>query len=164
MILNVLFWFLFILTAYTYFGYPALIYLLARCYPQNFEKESMFPTVSFITVAYNEAKCIREKIENSLSLNYPRDKLNIIFASDGSTDLTDNILSGYKNRGIGFLKFDQRRGKAACLNDAVSKAQGEILIFSDANVIYQKDAIRRLVRNFIDNRFTFKFKEFVYNK
>lgn len=167
-----IFWLLIILIFYTYFGYPLLVYLLARFNPQSSEKGDIAPKVSFITVAYNEEDCIREKIENSLSLDYPRNKLDIIFVSDGSTDGTNSIVSEYVSvekkrdcfapkrrglamtdvRGIKFLRFDERRGKASCLNDAVSESEGAILVFSDANVIYEKDAIKKLVQNFEDNR------------
>ena len=152
MILTLLFWFLVVLIVYAYFGYPLLVYLLARFNPQSIEKGNITPKVSFITVAYNEEDCIKEKIENSFSLDYPRNKLDIIFVSDGSTDSTNKIASEYSGRGIKFIKFDSRRGKASCLNDAVSESDGEILVFSDANVIYEKGAIKKLVKNFEDNR------------
>lgn len=150
--LEILFWLLLASIIYAYFGYPLLVYLLARFNPWSSEKGDVTPKVSFITVAYNEEGCIREKIENSLSLDYPRNKLDIIFVSDGSTDSTNKIASEYSGRGIKFIKFDSRRGKAACLNDAVSELEGEILVFSDANVIYEKDAIKKLIQNFEDNR------------
>lgn len=172
--LELLFWLLLTSIIYAYFGYPLLVCLLARFNLWSSEKGDITPKVSFITVAYNEEDCIREKIENSLSFDYPRDKLDIIFVSDGSTDETNSIISKYaavekkkdcfvgrnENEGllamtgfrdIKFLRFNERRGKAACLNDAVLESEGEILVFSDANVIYEKGAIKKLIQNFNDN-------------
>lgn len=161
--LEFIFWFLIILVLYAYFGYPLSVCLLAKINPRSSGKEGITPRVSFITVAYNEEDCIKEKIENSLSLDYPRDKLDIIFVSDGSTDSTNEIASKYSGKGIKFIKFSSRRGKAACLNDAVLGSDGEILVFSDANVIYEKGAIKELVKNFGDNSIGGVTGEVYYN-
>lgn len=150
--LKLIFCFLIILIFYTYFGYPAVLYILAQLRRKTAGKSDYLPKVSLITSAYNEEECIKDKIENSLSIDYPSDRFEIIIASDGSTDKTESITEQYQNKGIKFLKFNERRGKASCLNDAVSVAKGELLVFSDANVYYDKDAIRKLVRNFQDQR------------
>jgi cellulose synthase/poly-beta-1,6-N-acetylglucosamine synthase-like glycosyltransferase len=99
--------------------------------------------------AYNEAKSIAAKLDNILSMDYPRDRLEVIIASDGSTDGTDAIVEGYKEHGIKLLSLP-RQGKAAALNAAVNAASGEILVFSDANSMYKNDAIQELVRPFAD--------------
>ena len=112
--------------------------------PENLENA---PFVSLIIAVYNEEKVIRAKLENSLRLNYPEKKLEIIVASDGSTDRTNEIVRSFENRGIKLYQYE-RVGKTGIQNETVKKAKGEILVFSDANAIYHKDAIRKLVRNF----------------
>jgi len=110
------------------------------------------PTVSLIIAAYNEEAVIGKKVENSLRLDYPKDKLEIIVFSDASTDRTDEIVKGYADRGVKLLRIEGRKGKTYCQNEAAKVAQGEILVFSDANSMYEPDAIRKLVRHFADER------------
>src|SRR5690606_11676330 len=105
--------------------------------------------VSLIIAAYNEAQNIAAKIDNSLALDYPREKLEIVIASDGSTDGTDEIVRRYASQGIRLLSLP-RRGKAPALNAAVAAANGEVLVVSDANSMYAPDAIQALVRPFAD--------------
>ncbi len=107
------------------------------------------PTVTLIIAAHNEEKVIKEKIDNTLSLDYPKNKLDIIVASDGSTDMTNEIVSSFADRGV-ILRAYNRLGKTGIQNESVKKANGEILVFSDANAMYRKDAIKKLVRNFAD--------------
>ena len=145
---QVLFWTTASLIVYAYIGFPLLLFLRAlRARPVA--RENITPTVSMIIVAYNEAKSIGEKLENTLALDYPSDQLEIVVASDGSDDGTDAIVSGYQDRGVRFLACP-RRGKIAALNDAVARASGDVLVFSDANSMFDKDAIRMLVRAFAD--------------
>jgi cellulose synthase/poly-beta-1,6-N-acetylglucosamine synthase-like glycosyltransferase len=99
--------------------------------------------------AHNEAASIGAKLENLLSLDYPDDRLEVVIASDGSDDGTDELVRGYAERGVRLLSL-ARVGKAAALNAAVAEAGGEILVFSDANSIYAPDALRALVRPFAD--------------
>jgi cellulose synthase/poly-beta-1,6-N-acetylglucosamine synthase-like glycosyltransferase len=101
--------------------------------------------------AHDEEDVIADKLRNSLALDYPRDKLEIIVASDGSTDRTSLIVDGFKSRGVKLYEYS-RRGKTGIQNEAVKKAEGEIIVFSDANAIYKPDALRKLVRNFGDDR------------
>lgn len=110
----------------------------------------MTPNISFIVAAYNEEKIIREKILNDLKLDYPKEKLEIIIVSDGSSDHTPDIVKEYSNQGIVGLHRDQREGKTAALNRAVKVAKNEIIIFSDANSMFRTDALRKLVRHFAD--------------
>jgi len=106
------------------------------------------PTVSVLIPAYNEASFIRETIENKLDQNYPTGLLKIIVISDESNDGTDEIVEEYATRGVTLLRQIPRQGKSAGLNLATKYASGEILVFSDANSIYEKDTIRSLVKNF----------------
>jgi biofilm PGA synthesis N-glycosyltransferase PgaC len=109
------------------------------------------PSVSFIVAAYNEEKIIREKIENDLKLDYPKNKIEIIIVSDGSSDSTPSIVNEYSNKDIIGLHNSQRLGKTSALNRAIIKAKNEILIFSDANSMFRPDAIKKLVRHFFDD-------------
>jgi len=130
-----------------------LLILLAVFKGKKLIQEKEFtPGVSLVTVAYNEEKVIRKKIENSLALDYPHDKLEIIVASDGSTDKTAEIVAEYAVKGIKLNHSIERKGKTAAQNDAVSKSRGEVIVFSDANAIYARNAIKKLVRNFDDKR------------
>jgi exosortase len=108
------------------------------------------PRVTLIISAYNEGKSIGEKLENSLALNYPQERLEILVVSDASTDGTDEVVNRYRPMGIRLIWQLERQGKTAGLNRAVSEASGEIVVFSDANALYHPDAIRKLVRNFND--------------
>ena len=107
------------------------------------------PSVSVIIAAYNEEKSIGEKLSNILSLDYPSDRLEVVLASDGSTDKTNAIAAGFKERGVKLLILP-RQGKAAALNAAVAASKGEILVFSDANSMYDPVAVRALVQPFAD--------------
>lgn len=136
---------------YIYFGYPLLLLIFGffKNRKVNFSKNYL-PSVSLIVAAYNEEMVIEEKIENSLKLDYPKEMLEIIIFSDSSTDNTDKIVKKYEEVGVKLLKIGGRKGKTFCQNIAVEKARGEIIIFSDANSIYQKDAIKNIVKNFAD--------------
>jgi cellulose synthase/poly-beta-1,6-N-acetylglucosamine synthase-like glycosyltransferase len=137
------------LVAYTYVGFPVLVLARARLRPLPYRSDDITPTVSLLVAAYNERTGIPAKIENSLSLDYPPEFLEVIVASDGSDDGTDDIVAAYAGRGVRLLTLP-RAGKATALNAAVDASSGEILVFSDANSVYAQDAIRRLVRPFAD--------------
>lgn len=146
-----LFWIAVFLIVYTYVGFPLTIILRGLIWgrPYKHGDLSVLPTVSIVIAAYNEAKTISEKLDNLVSLDYPEDKLEIVIASDGSTDGTESIVERYKDRGVKLLVLP-RSGKAVALNTAVAAASGEILVFSDANSIYKSDAIQELVKPFAD--------------
>ena len=148
--MTILFWLLIVLILYHYCVFPLLT--VAWGYFQNLivKKEAIFPHVTLIVAAYNEEKVIKRKIENSFALNYPKDKLEIIFVSDGSTDATPEIVADYHSQGVVSLFSPPRRGKTSALNRAVAAATGDIIVFSDANSMYQPDAIARLTANFAD--------------
>lgn len=114
------------------------------------KKADIAPIVSIIVPAYNEEKVIGKKIENALALDYPKDKLEITVTSDASTDETNNIVQAYAGREVKLIAWPERKGKTAMLNSLVPTARGEIIVFTDANAMFRKDAIRMLVRNFAD--------------
>jgi cellulose synthase/poly-beta-1,6-N-acetylglucosamine synthase-like glycosyltransferase len=147
----VLFWVAAFLVIYTYIGFPLGVILRGLLWGHPYKREEFPhpPTISIVISAYNEARSIGAKLENILTIEYPRDCLETVIASDGSTDGTDAIAEQYKEHGVKLLSL-ARVGKAAALNAAVNTARGEILVFSDANSIYKTDAIRELVKPFGD--------------
>ncbi len=147
---EIAFWFFLLLIVYAYFIYPLLLLLLNFFFKRPVNKKDITPSVSLIITAHNEEKCIREKIKATLNLDYPKDKLEIIVASDCSTDNTDKIVREYEDKGIKLVRQQIRKGKTAAQNKAVGSAKGEILVFSDAPTIYRADAIKKLVRNYND--------------
>lgn len=139
------------LLLYTYAGYPVLLWLIVRLRgPRQVRHGEALPRVSFIISAYNEDGVIREKLENALAIDYPGDRLEIIVISDASSDGTDAIVLEYAARGVRLARQPERRGKTAGLNAVVPHVSGEIVVFSDANAMYARDALRMLVRNFAD--------------
>jgi len=134
---------------YIYFGYYFLL-LLINLFKKNDLKnvqKNYLPFISIIIASYNEEKIIADKIKNTMTLNYPKDKLEIIIFSDASTDRNE-IVKEYQDRGVTLLRIEGRRGKTYCQNEAVGMAKGEIIFFSDANGIYRKDSIGKIIRNF----------------
>jgi hypothetical protein len=153
MMAEIVFWASAGFVLYTYAGYPLLLWLLARVWRRPTERRRFEPRVSLLVAAYNEAHVIAEKLRNSLALDYPPDRLEIVIASDGSTDKTVEIvrsmMEGSGGR-IRLLAFDRNRGKVAALNDAVPQLAGEIVAFSDASSLLAPEALRELVANFAD--------------
>jgi poly-beta-1,6-N-acetyl-D-glucosamine synthase len=148
--MEIAFWCLVFLITYHYVLFPAFVFALAAISKRPVEKGEILPKVSLIIAAYNEEKVIEEKIRNSFQLEYPKDKLEIIVVSDGSTDRTPFIAESYTERGVISLFDPPRRGKTAALNRAVSLATGEVVVFSDANSMYDPRAISILTRSFYD--------------
>lgn len=143
------FWLSTFIIFYTYVGYPVILYLMAKARNRAVKKEEIFPTVSLIIAAYNEENGIEDKIKNCLNLDYPLDALEIIIASDGSTDNTNILVNRYADQGIRLLTLP-RRGKIFALDEAVTQSVGEILVFSDANTHFQSKALNELISNFSD--------------
>jgi cellulose synthase/poly-beta-1,6-N-acetylglucosamine synthase-like glycosyltransferase len=136
--------------AYTYVGYPSLIWVLARCFPRAVHRGAYEPRVAVIIVAHNEAARIVRKLDTCIALDYPKEKLRILVASDGSDDETNEMVIAYADRGVTLLAFPARRGKAACLNDAVASCNDEIVLLTDARQRLDSYAIRYLIENFAD--------------
>jgi glycosyltransferase involved in cell wall biosynthesis len=137
---------------YAYAGYPLLVALVARVRPRGVHRRDDFlPTVSVIITAYNEQRDLRAKLENTLALDYPKEKLEIIVASDCSTDATDDIAREFAARGVRLHRQAERLGKTAAQNAAVELARGEVILFSDATTLYNRDVLRVMVPNFADD-------------
>lgn len=148
--LRVGFWLSLVALGYTYLGYPLLVQLLARLRPRPVRRSAIEPEVSLIIAAYNEEKSIEAKLENTLALDYPRDRLEVVIASDGSTDRTHEIVRAWADRGVRLFVPDRHLGKTGTANLVVPTTRGEILVFSDATGIYNRGALRALVANFAD--------------
>jgi glycosyltransferase involved in cell wall biosynthesis len=117
--------------------------------PRKYKAGDITPSVTMVLAAYNEAASIGPKLENVLALDYPSERMNVVVASDGSNDGTDEIVRRCEGPRVRLLSLN-RCGKAAALNAAAAAAGGEILVFSDANSMYAPDALRALVRPFAD--------------
>ncbi len=143
-----------VLFVYNYIIYPLFILALSKLIDDDhinkIDPFTEYPVVSFIIAAYNEEKVIEDKIKNTLNIDYPKDKINIIIVSDGSNDNTASIVRGYSDRGIVSLHEDKRSGKSAALNRAVEASNCEILVFSDANNDFSSDSVKQLVKHFSD--------------
>jgi cellulose synthase/poly-beta-1,6-N-acetylglucosamine synthase-like glycosyltransferase len=137
--------------AYVYVGYPALLRVVVQLRgPRRVRQADITPPLSLVISAYNEAAVIRRKLDNALSLSYPREALEIMVVSDASTDGTDAIVEEYADRGVRLARQPERRGKTAGLNRTVPTLRGDIVVFSDANAMYEPDALLKLARNFAD--------------
>jgi len=134
---------------YPHLLFPLVLLLRGFLWRRPVLKADIEPPVSVIIAARNEAVSIAAKIENTLALDYPPEKLNVVVASDGSEDGTDERVLRYADRGVRLLPLP-RCGKAEALNSAVEVSSGEILVFTDANSVLSPDAIRALVRPFAD--------------
>lgn len=147
---------------YVFAGYPLTVFVLARLFGKGVRQGDCDPSVSIVIAAHNEEKCIEGTIVNKLSLDYPKEKLEIIVVSDGSTDGTDAIVRRYAGGRVFFLVQEERSGKTAAINRAVAHARGDIVVFSDANSMYAPDAVRKLVRNFYDESVGYVTGRIVY--
>jgi cellulose synthase/poly-beta-1,6-N-acetylglucosamine synthase-like glycosyltransferase len=136
---------------YTYAGYPLLLALVSSLRPLRVRRGESAPTVSIIITAYNEECDLAAKLENTLTLDYSRELLEIIVASDCSTDRTDEIVREFAGRGVRLHRQSERLGKTAAQNAAVELARGEIILFSDATSLYQPNAVRAMMPSFVDS-------------
>lgn len=150
MVIQTLFFIIFFLICAHYVLFGIVVLILSKLFKKTHKIKDLTPSVSFIVAAYNEERIIRQKIENDLKLNYPKDKLEIIIVSDGSSDKTPDIVKEYSDQGVKGMHSAPRQGKTAALNRAIAEAKNEILIFSDANSMFESDAIKKLVRHFAD--------------
>jgi cellulose synthase/poly-beta-1,6-N-acetylglucosamine synthase-like glycosyltransferase len=147
-ILKIVFFLSLLVLLQTYLFYPISVFLYSLIRNKSFSvNKSYKPAVSVIISAYNEEKVIEKTLLNFLKTNYPMERLEFIIGSDCSTDGTNNIMNRLSQQfpNVHFYEFNNRRGKASVLNDLVTKASGEILVFSDANTMFDPDAIGKLV-------------------
>ncbi|RAJ06945.1 cellulose synthase/poly-beta-1,6-N-acetylglucosamine synthase-like glycosyltransferase [Chitinophaga skermanii] len=150
--ITIIFYITLFIVFYNYVGYGVLLYILVKI-KYLVKKRPVFdpafePTAALIIAAYNEASFIEEKIKNTLSLDYPTGKLQIIFITDGSSDGTPRIIERYSQ--VTLLHKPERAGKTAALNRAMETVQAEIAIFCDANTLLNKEAIRNIVKHYAD--------------
>jgi glycosyltransferase involved in cell wall biosynthesis len=150
MIAETVFWGSLAVIAYVYVGYPVLILVLSRLRPRPARRAPYEPSVSFIIAAYNEEKAIGDKLANTFALDYPADRLEVIVASDGSTDRTEEIVRTEWAGRARLLVVTGRGGKTLAQNRAVEEAHGEVLVFSDATTVYRPNVLRALMANFAD--------------
>jgi cellulose synthase/poly-beta-1,6-N-acetylglucosamine synthase-like glycosyltransferase len=149
--IEALFWFSISVLGYVYFAYPLIIWMISLRPSRTVQPPASFePTVCVFITANDEAQVIAAKLRNTLALDYPADKLDVVVASDGSIDGTNEIVQGFAGQGIRLLAFPERRGKIAAINDGIASVTAEIVVFSDANTILERNAVRGLVKNFAD--------------
>lgn len=147
----IIFWISIFLIVYTFVGYGFVLYLLVKIKavfkkPFIFRQNELLPTVTVLIAAYNEEDIIDEKVENTLNLNYPKDKIQLIFITDGSSDQTAAKIGRYT--GVTLLHDDVRAGKMAAIKRAIPYIKGEITVFTDANTFLNADAVKELVKHY----------------
>lgn len=134
---------------YIYFGYPALLWVLSRARPQRVREADVTPRVTFIIPAYNEARHITAKLTNTLGLDYPSDAMEVLVVSNGSTDATVDIVRGFTDPRVRLIDL-REPGKIEALNVGAREASGEILVFTDADFLLDRHALRTVARKFAD--------------
>ncbi|MBA6328734.1 glycosyltransferase family 2 protein [Colwellia sp. MB02u-6] len=160
-----LFWVSLTIIIYSYFIYPLVLFTFSgikqafsdtkylwRRHQRRTLNIKDYPAVTVIIAAYNEESCIKARIENLLSLDYPKEKLTLLIGSDGSNDQTADILSAFNIENLHVHIFNTNRGKMSVLNDLVEKTIDDIIIFSDANTHFQSDTITQLARHFNNDK------------
>jgi poly-beta-1,6-N-acetyl-D-glucosamine synthase len=154
MLIYIFFWSIVLIIIHSYLIYPLSIYLLKKTVKKGVNSVNKFePKISILIAVYNEELVIEKTLRNFLNSTYDILKIEFIIGSDNSTDKTNEIITNLKNiiPNLQFYPFSKRRGKSQILNDLVKYATGKILVFSDANTIYQSDALTNLVRHFTDS-------------
>lgn len=146
-----IFWTSVVFVLYLYFGFPALLAVASKLFARPIRKKPIEPFVSLLIPAYNEEEVIEEKLEACRRLDYPADRMEVVVASDGSTDRTVELTRPHVDgKRVKLLAFEQNRGKLAVLNEVVPRLKGEIVVFSDAASMPNPNAVRDLVSNFGD--------------
>jgi glycosyltransferase involved in cell wall biosynthesis len=147
---EIVFWLSVFLVFWTYVGYYLLLKLLSVLVVRETERVDITPGVSIVITAYNEQKKISRKLEECLSLDYPKDQLEIIVASDGSTDGTNSIVQSFETMGVQLIAVPERRGKHYAQEQAIGTARHGIIVLTDATTSLRSDSIRKIVRSFAD--------------
>ena len=151
----VLFYLLGVFCIYSYFIYPLILQLIPSRqfdFAGSLPADDEWPMLSLIITVHNEAARIREKLENTLLIDYPAASLEIIIASDFSTDATEDIVQAYADKGVKLVRADERKGKEYAQLCGIRASHGEILVFSDVATMIPDDALKHLVLRFADNR------------
>ncbi len=140
-----------LVVVFAYFGYPFSLLLLARLgLHTEVRKGAVLPKTTIIITAHNEEKKIIKKLENTIALEFPKEKLQIIVASDGSSDGTNGIVKGYCDKGVTLLELVERKGKENAQKEALKIAKGDVIVFSDAATILDFASLKEIVSNFAD--------------
>lgn len=147
---RVAFWLAAALLFYVYAGYPLLLALIGLFVRRHRPGAGYTPPISVLIAAYNEEGAIEHKIQQTLALEYPREKLEVLVLSDCSTDRTDEIVKAFPDSRVRLVRMPERRGKTFAQNVGVKKATGEVIIFSDATAIYHPKALLYLACNYYD--------------
>ena len=149
-ILVVIFWLLLFLLYFAYLGYPKFLFVVSLFVRHPIKTGDVLPRLTLLIPAYNEAEILKKKLENVLKIDYPQNLLQIIVISDASTDGTNSIAASFAEQGVQLIVNEQRSGKTFGLNRAVEIAEGDILLFTDADAFFEKDSLRMLIRGFAD--------------
>ena len=151
---QIVFWVSLALVVYAYALYPIAVWACSRVFGRQptppTDDGGELPLATLLIAAHDEEAVIRARLENALALDYPQEKLEIVVASDGSTDATADIVRAFAHRGVRLLEYTPNRGKAATLNAAWREVRGDIVLLSDANTFTHREAPRHLVRWFRD--------------
>jgi len=150
MIFKLLFWACFGTLIYVFFGFVVVLWVVSKLKHRPVQKREIMPSVSMIICAFNEEKHIRQKIDNCLRVDYPKDRIEIIVVSDGSTDDTVRILKSLDDTVIRIHRTGERQGKTECQNLAAGMAKNDVLFFTDATVLHPPEALRLLLRSLHD--------------
>ncbi|MGE0406866.1 MAG: glycosyltransferase family 2 protein [Candidatus Korobacteraceae bacterium] len=145
-----LFWISAAFLAYTLAGYPAILLIMSRVRNRVHRRSTIWPSITVIIPAHNEGAMIHEKIANTLQLDYPADKLEILVASDGSTDDTVDVIRSFAATGVQLVELKEPHGKHYAQMLARERAKGEIIVFTDAGVLLDPDALQKMASNFAD--------------
>jgi len=151
MLIAALFWVSVFIVAYTYAGHPTLLYLVSRIRPRQWVRGDVDLSVAVFVSAFNEAENIGAKIKNLLEQDYPAERFTVIVANDGSSDQTASIVRSFNDPRIVLYDFEKNRGKAAMQNEIVPTLRNDIIIFTDATSVWQKDCVTNIVRDFHDS-------------
>lgn len=145
----IVFWLCLAVCVYIYFGYPALLWAISRVKSRPVKEADVTPKVTFVIAAYNEEGVIGQKIENTLSLDYPVDKLEVLIVSNGCTDRTNDVVRSFHDPRVRLIALENP-GKMEAVNEGVRAASGEILVFSDADFMLDHHTLRLMARKFAD--------------
>ena len=160
--MEILYYFSIVILVYIYVGYPFVLLIISNLYGVKINKGFCMPMITVLISAYNEEKVIRKTIENKLIQDYPKDKYEIIVVSDGSNDRTDDIVNEFQVPNVRLIRQSPRKGKTSALNLATKLAKGKIIVFSDANSIYDKQVLARIARCFADERVGYVTGKMIY--
>ncbi|MFN8373159.1 MAG: glycosyltransferase family 2 protein [Anaerolineae bacterium] len=152
-LLSIIFWLSFAALLWTYFGYPILMYVRSKVAPKPISKNpDLRPFITMVVPAYNEADVIRRKLDNTVAIDYPKDKFEVLVIDDGSTDDTVKIVEEFTSRGITLLRQPQRGGKMGAVNMGFANAKGDIVVLSDASPNYEAQSLKILMQPFADEK------------